>query len=96
MRPIAPRCVGPARPSHDRRLLALRDHLYDFINRAMPFDAPGSLEPHEVYAVVAYLLHRNGIIAPNIVLSDRTLPLVPMPARDRRVIDDRKGGDEVR
>ena len=89
----------------DPRLLARRTvgnywpyatTLYDFINRAMPFDKPGSLAPAEVYAVTAYLLHRNGIIPANAVLSDRTLPLVRMPARDRFVVDDRAGGPRVR
>jgi cytochrome c len=36
--------------------------LYDYVSRAMPLDAPGSLPPRSVYAVVAYLLHRNGIV----------------------------------
>src|SRR5438270_6680817 len=34
--------------------------VYDFIHRAMPQDQPGSLSPHQVYGVVAYLLYRNG------------------------------------
>src|SRR5690606_16901972 len=29
--------------------------LYDYINRAMPFNAPGSLSPDEVYSITAYL-----------------------------------------
>jgi len=70
--------------------------LYDYINRAMPFDAPGSLSSPEVYSVVAYLLNRNQIIPANAVMSDRTLPLVRMPARDRFVVDDRSGGRSVR
>jgi S-disulfanyl-L-cysteine oxidoreductase SoxD len=91
--------------ARDPRLLARRTvgnywpyatTLYDFINRAMPFDKPGSLAPAEVYGVTAYLLHRNGIIPANAVLSDRTLPLVRMPARDRFVPDDRVGGPRVR
>jgi cytochrome c len=36
--------------------------LYDYINRAMPLTAPGSLQPPEIYAVVAYLLAANGVI----------------------------------
>ena len=36
--------------------------LWDYVNRAMPFDRPGSLEPPEVYAAVAYVLNLNGII----------------------------------
>jgi cytochrome c len=70
--------------------------LYDYINRAMPFDAPGSLSPSEVYSVVAYLLYRNQVIPGNAVVSDRTLPLVRMPARNRFVVDDRQGGRSVR
>ena len=70
--------------------------LYDYINRAMPFDAPGSLSANEVYSVVAYLLYRNQIVPGNAVISDRTLPLVRMPARKRFVVDDRGGGRTVR
>ncbi len=36
--------------------------LWSYINRAQPFDEPGSLTPDEVYAVTAYLLYQNGII----------------------------------
>jgi cytochrome c len=70
--------------------------LYDYINRAMPFDAPGSLSSGEVYSVVAYLLYRNQIVPGNGVMSDRTLPLVRMPARDRFVVDNRSGGRTIR
>ena len=70
--------------------------VYDFIHRAMPHDRPGSLTSHEVYAVTAYILYRNGIIARNAVMNERTLPAVRMPAHDRFVIDDRNGGNVVR
>jgi S-disulfanyl-L-cysteine oxidoreductase SoxD len=70
--------------------------LYDYINRAMPFDAPGSLSSNEVYSVVAYLLYRNQIVPGNAVISDRTLPLVRMPAGDHFVVDNRSGGRMVR
>lgn len=36
--------------------------LYDYIFRAMPLNAPQSLTADEVYALVAWLLHQNGII----------------------------------
>src|SRR6266542_2845243 len=36
--------------------------LWDFTNRAMPFNAPGSLTPDEVYAATAYVLYLNGIV----------------------------------
>ena len=70
--------------------------LYDYINRAMPFDRPGSLEPDDVYSLVAFLLHANEIIAENDVMNATTLPTVVMPARDRFVRDNRRGGPEVR
>jgi cytochrome c len=70
--------------------------LYDYINRAMPLNAPGSLAPDEVYSLVAYLLWRNEIIADTAVIDARTLPRVVMPARDRFVMDDRRGGPEIR
>jgi S-disulfanyl-L-cysteine oxidoreductase SoxD len=70
--------------------------LYDYIHRAMPLSSPGSLSPHEVYAVSAFILARNGIVAPNAELNARTLPLIRMPARNRFVPDDRTGGPRVR
>ena len=70
--------------------------LYDYIHRAMPLGAPGSLTPDEVYGLVAYLLWRNEIIAETAVIDARTLPRVVMPARDRFVVDDRRGGPEIR
>ena len=66
--------------------------LFDYVNRAMPFATPGSLEPNDVYSVVAFLLAENGIIARSEVMNARTLPRVRMPARDRFVPDDRRGG----
>lgn len=63
--------------------------LWDYINRAMPFDKPGLLEPSEVYAVVAYVLHLNGIIADDRVMDARSVPAVRMPNRDGFVPDAR-------
>jgi hypothetical protein len=70
--------------------------LYDYLNRAMPLDRPGSLAPDQVYSLVAYLLWRNELIADSAVMDARTLPRVVMPARDRFVPDDRRGGPELR
>jgi cytochrome c len=66
--------------------------LYDYTLRAMPFDEPGSLEPDEVYALVAFLLFKNEIIDVDAAMNQETLPQVKMPARERFVMDDRKGG----
>ncbi|MGH7676918.1 MAG: c-type cytochrome, partial [Gemmatimonadaceae bacterium] len=70
--------------------------LFDYINRAMPFANPGTLGTDDVYSVVAYLLAENGIIERTAVMNPRTLPQVRMPARDRFVLDDRKGGPGFR
>jgi cytochrome c len=53
--------------------------VYDYVNRAMPPNAPASLQPDEVYALVAYLLNANEIIAPDAVMNAQTLPRVAMP-----------------
>jgi cytochrome c len=55
--------------------------LYDYVHRAMPFPAPQSLSPDEVYSVVAWLLYQNGIIAEDTVLDARSLPGISMPNR---------------
>ena len=70
--------------------------VYDYIHRAMPFNAPGSLTPGETYSLVAYLLAGNGVIARTVVINAQTLPTVQMPARNHFVLDDRKGGQPFR
>ena len=56
--------------------------LFDYTRRAMPIANPQSLTHDEVYAVSAYILHLNGIIAEDAVMDARTLPQVKMPNRD--------------
>jgi len=56
--------------------------LFDYIRRAMPYNAPRSLTNDEVYAVSAYLLFLNGIIDPEARMDAKTLPQVKMPNRD--------------
>ena len=63
--------------------------LWSYINRAQPFDEPGSLTHEQVYAVTAYLLHLNGIIGESDVMDARTLPAVQMPNRGGFVPDAR-------
>lgn len=63
--------------------------LWDYVNRAMPSDRPGSLLPDDVYASVAYLLFINGIIGEQDGIDQKTLPLVRMPNRDGFVPDPR-------
>jgi len=63
--------------------------LWDYVNRAMPFDQPGLLQPPDVYAAVAYVLNLNGIIAADQVMDATSLPKVRMPNRDGFVADPR-------
>lgn len=56
--------------------------LFDFIRRAMPLDAPWSLTNDEVYALVAYLLTREGITVPDSGLDAPALSAIRMPNRD--------------
>jgi cytochrome c len=70
--------------------------LFDYTRRAMPWMSPGSLEDDEVYALVAYLLFVNEIVPEGAVMDADTLPRVVMPARERFVRDNRRGGPEIR
>ena len=56
--------------------------LFDFVRRAMPLNAPQSLTPDEVYAVSAYVLFLNGIVAQDTTLDADTLAKIKMPNRD--------------
>ncbi len=56
--------------------------LFDYVQRAMPADAPKSLSSSEVYQVIAYVLHLNGIVEDSLVLNSESLMRVQMPNRD--------------
>lgn len=62
--------------------------LFDYVKRAMPFNAPGSLSNDEVYAVVAYVLGEANIVAKSDVMDASSLPKVQMPNRDGFVSPD--------
>ncbi len=47
--------------------------LWDYINRAMPWNAPKSLTTDEVYGVVAYLLSLAEVVPADHVLSDQNI-----------------------
>ncbi|MBM3803796.1 MAG: c-type cytochrome [Acidimicrobiia bacterium] len=70
--------------------------LFDYINRAMPFDNPGLLTYDQVYAVSALILHWNGIIGEHDVMDASTLPKVSMPNRDGFVADDRPDTGQIK
>jgi len=56
--------------------------VFDYIRRAMPFQAPQSLTNDEVYALTAYLLAENGIVERGATLNAQSLARVRMPNRD--------------
>jgi cytochrome c len=56
--------------------------LFDYVHRAMPYQAPGSLSNDDTYAVVAYILSLNGIVAAGAKLDKQSLPKVQMPNRN--------------
>ena len=69
--------------------------VFDYVRRAMPPTAPGSLTNDEVFALTAFLLHANELIEADAVMDGTTLPKVQMPARkyftpDRRTQTIRK------
>ncbi|MEP6557160.1 MAG: c-type cytochrome [Burkholderiales bacterium] len=47
--------------------------LWDYIHRAMPWNAPKSLSVDEVYGVTAYLLNMGGIVANDFKLTDQNI-----------------------
>ena len=61
--------------------------LFDYIHRAMPYQAPGSLSVDDTYAVAAYILNLNGILPSDGKLDGNTLPTIKMPNRDGFVPD---------
>jgi cytochrome c len=47
--------------------------LWDYIHRAMPWNAPKSLATDEVYALTAYVLNMAGVLPDNFTLSDSNI-----------------------
>jgi len=63
--------------------------LWDYINRSMPFGNAQSLEPDQVYAIVAYILNMNDLIEADTVMDQHSLPRVKMPNRNGFIPDPR-------
>jgi cytochrome c551/c552 len=64
--------------------LATVSTLWDYINRAMPWNQPKSLTTEDVYAVTAFMLHLGGVIPDDFTLSDKNIAGVQarMPNRN--------------
>jgi len=63
--------------------------LFDYVKRAMPFNAPGSMTDDEVYAVTAYILAEGGIIDRDTVMDAQMIAKIKMPNRDGFIPDPR-------
>jgi pyrimidine operon attenuation protein/uracil phosphoribosyltransferase len=61
--------------------------LWDYINRAMPWNAPKSLSTDEVYGVLAYILNLAEVVPADFTLSDQNIAEVQkrMPNRNGMV-----------
>ncbi len=70
--------------------------IFDYTRRSMPMNRPGSLGDDDVYALTAYLLYLNDLVAEDATLDRESLPKIVMPAHHRFTPDDRRGGPEIR
>lgn len=61
--------------------------LFDYIRRAMPYPAPGSLSVGDTYSVAAYILNLNGLLPDDGKLDKESLPKIMMPNRDGFIPD---------
>jgi cytochrome c len=64
--------------------------LWDYINRAMPWNAPKSLKVDEVYAVTAYILNLADLVPGDFTLSERNIAQVQarLPNRNGKLFWD--------
>ncbi|MEO0424499.1 MAG: cytochrome c [Pseudomonadota bacterium] len=70
--------------------------VFDFLRRAMPMEAPGSLTDEETYHLTAYLLHLNGLHERGTPLTREAVIALRMPNRDGfRWVDVQKPPPEV-
>ncbi|QVN04056.1 cytochrome c [Pseudomonas rhodesiae] len=69
--------------------------LFDYIRRAMPFQAPQSLTNDQVYAVTGYVLHINKLLDANATVDASTLANLKMPNREGFFVDDRPDSKAV-
>ena len=76
--------------------------LWDYINRAMPWNAPKTLSADEVYALTAYILNLGRIVPDDFVLSERNMAEVQkrLPNRNGMTLNhglwDTQGRADVR
>ncbi len=82
-----------ANPGYTHRTTLMRvsrlSTMWDYINRAMPWNAPKSLTTEEVYGVLAYILNLGEIVPADFTLSDKNIAEVQnrLPNRHGKTFD---------
>jgi cytochrome c551/c552 len=85
------RVANLTRPDYPQRTTMMKvsqvSTLWDYINRAMPWNAPKSLKTDEVYAVLAYILSLAEVVPEDFTLSDKNIAEVQqrMPNRNGKL-----------
>jgi S-disulfanyl-L-cysteine oxidoreductase SoxD len=54
------------------------DVLFDYTRQVMPADRPGRMLEVEYWAVLAYILHENGLLPPDTILESVTAPEIAL------------------
>ena len=72
-----PALIGPETLGH----FNTAQEVYNFIHRAMPFDAPGSLSEEQYLQVLAFILESNQIIPTGSRLDSASLAKIALRAR---------------
>lgn len=70
--------------------------LWDYINRAMPWNAPKTLTTEEVYAVTAYILNMAEVVPDDFVLSDKNIAEVQKRLPNRNGLQTNHGMWDVK
>ena len=78
--------TGIDTPKTIKNYYAYATTVFDYIRRAMPYNAPRSLPDSEVYALTAYILGLNKLIGEGDTMDAKTLPQVKMPNRDNFIM----------
>ena len=63
--------------------------VWDYVSRSMPYGAAQTLEPDEVYAIVAYILYSNDLVDEEFELGHETFGEIELPNAAGFIVDDR-------
>ena len=79
------RLTDPGYPGRTTLMkLATLSTLWDYIHRAMPWNAPKTLSPDEVYAVTAFMLNLGGVVPDDFTLSNSNIAQVQQRLPNRQ------------